>query len=354
MSAAHACWPGRAVMGEGMSRKAQLWLRLLGIPAFILLLLILPAIARRCGVGAPITPLPFPGTATPTVQDGLPAATPTPSPTASRAATFTPLPAPTDSPLPAPTHSPLPSPAALPTATAGTQGVPVYTYRVLETYPHDPQAWTQGLVYLDGLLYEGTGLRGRSTLRVVELETGEVLRLKPLPDAYFGEGIAILDERIYQLTWQSNVGLIYDLATFEQIGQFGYPTEGWGLTHDGAQLIMSDGTAALHFLDPADLSEVRQVTAHDATGPVFPLNELEYVRGEVWANVWTTDYIVRIDPQDGAVLGWIDLSGLLSPDDVTGPIDVLNGIAYDADGDRIFVTGKLWPKLFQIEILPLE
>ncbi len=234
------------------------------------------------------------------------------------------------------------------------RGAPLYTYRVLETYPHDPQAWTQGLVYREGVLYEGTGLRGRSSLRVVELETGEVLQLKPLPNAYFGEGIAILDEQVYQLTWQSNVGLIYELATFEQVGQFSYPTEGWGLTHDGAQLIMSDGTATLHFLDPADLSEVRQVTVHDASGPVFRLNELEYMYGEVWANVWMTDYVVRIDPQDGTVVGWIDLSGLLSPEDVTGQVDVLNGIAYDADGDRIFVTGKLWPKLFEIEVVPVE
>ena len=349
-------------MGEGMSRKAQLWLRLLGIPGFILLLLVLPVISRRCGLSVPLTPPPFPGTATPTMQEGLSAATPTPSvtatpvvtptpsATATAVATFTPLPAPTDSPLPAPTDSPLPAPTASP----GSQGAPVYTYRVLETYPHDPQAWTQGLVYYEGLLYEGTGLRGRSSLRVVELETGEVLQLQPLPDLYFGEGIAILGERIYQLTWQSNVGLIYELATFEQVGQFGYPTEGWGLTHDGAQLIMSDGTATLHFLDPTDLSEVRRVTAHDAAGPVVHLNELEFVRGEVWANVWTTDHIARIDPQSGAVLGWIDLSGLLSSADVTGPVEVLNGIAYDAAGDRIFVTGKLWPKLFQIEVLPIE
>jgi glutamine cyclotransferase len=232
--------------------------------------------------------------------------------------------------------------------------VPVYTYRVLETFPHDPQAFTQGLVYLGGLLYEGTGLRGRSSLRQVELETGEVLRFKPLPDAYFGEGIAVLDERIYQLTWQSNVGLIYDLATFEQVGQFAYPTEGWGLTHDGTLLIMSDGTATLHFLSPADLSEVRRVTVRDAGQPVIRLNELEYVRGEVWANVWQTDRIARINPDDGKVTGWIDLSGLLPTEDRTGQVDVLNGIAYDADGGRIFVTGKLWPKLFRIEVVPVE
>lgn len=353
-------------MGEGISRRAQLWLRLLGILGFVVVLLILPVIGRRCGMGTPVTPPPYPGTVTATAQDGPVAATATqhstvPTKTATRAPTFTPVPTPTFSPVPSPTFSPLPAPTdsplptltTPPTATAGTQGVPRYTYRVLQAYPHDPQAWTQGLVYHEGVLYEGTGLRGRSSLRVVELETGEVLRLEPLPDAYFGEGIAILDERVYQLTWQSNVGLIYELDTFEQVGQFSYPTEGWGLTHDGTHLIMSDGTATLHFLDPADLGEVRQVTANDDGRPIFPLNELEYIRGEVWANVWMTDYIVRIDPKDGTLLGVIDLSGLLSPQDRTGQVDVLNGIAYDANGDRVFVTGKLWPKLLEIEVVPI-
>ena len=334
-----------------MSRKAQLWVRLLGILGFVLALLVLPLIGHRCGIGAPVTtPPPFPGTATATAQVGVSAATPTSSPAATVAPTFSPLPAPTFSPLPAPGDSPVPARTALP----GMRGAPLYTYRVIERYPHDPQAWTQGLVYHGGFLYEGTGLRGRSSLRVVELETGEVLQLEPLPDAYFGEGVAILGERVYQLTWQSNVGFIYELATLEQVGQFSYPTEGWGLTHDGTHLIMSDGTATLRFLDPADLGEVRQVAVRDGAGPVVHLNELEYVRGEVWANVWTTDYIVRIDPQDGAVVGWIDLSGLLSPEDLAGPVDVLNGIAYDANRDRVFVTGKLWPWLFEIEVVPVE
>jgi glutamine cyclotransferase len=334
-------------MGEGMSRKAQLWLRLLGIPGFVLLLLVLPVISRRCGMGATITPPPFPGTATPTSSAAASLVpTQTPEPTATRA--------PTQTPTPTSTATRLTATATITVTSATVEDVPVDIYRVLETYPHDPQAWTQGLVYHEGVLYEGTGLRGRSSLRQVELETGEVLRLKPLPAHYFGEGIAILDGRIYQLTWQSNVGFIYELATFEQVGQFSYPTEGWGLTHDGAQLIMSDGTATLHFLDPTDLSKVGQVTAHDAAGPIIRLNELEYVRGEVWANVWTTDRIARIDPGDGSVVGWIDLGGLLSPEDVAGQVDVLNGIAYDAEGDRIFVTGKLWPKLFEIQLVPVE
>jgi glutamine cyclotransferase len=228
------------------------------------------------------------------------------------------------------------------------------TYRVLASYPHDPQAFTQGLVYLDGFLYEGTGLYGQSSLRVVELETGKVLQLQLLPDRFFGEGIAIVGQRIYQLTWKAKTGLIYDLETLEQTGEFRYSTEGWGLTQDGTYLIMSDGTATLHYLDPADLSEVRQVTVRDVGQPVMRLNELEVIRGEIWANVWQTNRIARIDPQDGTVVGWIDLSGLLSPSDITAPVDVLNGIAYDDAGDRIFVTGKLWPKLFQIEVVPAE
>jgi glutamine cyclotransferase len=275
------------------------------------------------------------------MENRLSAATPT-----AAATLASPLPAPTESPLPVPMDSPLPTPAG--------SAAPLYTYRVRESYPHDPQAFTQGLVYHEGVLYEGTGLRGRSSLRKVELETGEVLQLRPLPEPYFGEGIAILRERIYQLTWQSNVGFIYELDTLTQVDQFRYPTEGWGLTHDGTQLIMSDGTATLRFLEPTDLSEVRQVTVRDGGQPVARLNELEYVRGEVWANVWQTDRIARIDPRDGTVVGWIDLSGLLSLEEREGQVDVLNGIAHDANNDRIFVTGKLWPKLFEIEVIPVE
>jgi glutamine cyclotransferase len=230
--------------------------------------------------------------------------------------------------------------------------VPVYTYRVIHAYPHDRNAFTQGLVVEDGILYEGTGLWGQSTLRRVDLETGAVLQSYALPAEYFGEGITTLGNKIYQLTWQSHVGFIYDKQTFELLSQFSYPSQGWGLTHDGERLIMSDGTPLLHFLDPATLEEIGQVVVRDRGGPVFDLNELEYIHGEVWANVWQTDRIARIDPESGQVLGWIDLSGLLSPEDLAQPVDVLNGIAYDAERDHLFVTGKLWPKLFEIELVP--
>jgi glutaminyl-peptide cyclotransferase len=167
----------------------------------------------------------------------------------------------------------------------------------------------------------------------------------------FGEGIAIYGDRIIQLTWQSHIGLVYDKTSFELLRTFSYPTEGWGLTHDGARLIMSDGTATLHFLDPETFVEVGQVEVYDVDGPVVRLNELEYIGGEIYANIWQTDRIVRIDPQTGQVLGWVDLSGLLSPEDRQQPVDVLNGIAYDPASDRLFVTGKLWPKLFEIELV---
>ncbi|GAB4535354.1 MAG: glutaminyl-peptide cyclotransferase [Anaerolineae bacterium] len=230
--------------------------------------------------------------------------------------------------------------------------VPVYTYRIVNTYPHDPAAFTQGLVFEEGgLLYEGTGLRGRSTLRKVELETGKVLKLRRLPPHLFGEGVAVLGDRIYQLTWQAHIGFVYDRESFELLAEFHYPTEGWGLTHDGQRLIMSDGTSTLHFLDPETIEETGQVQVYDDLGPVVRLNELEYVRGEVYANVWKTDRIARIDPQTGRVTGWIDLTGLLSQEDRSLPVDVLNGIAYDAQHDRLFVTGKLWPRLFEIELV---
>jgi glutamine cyclotransferase len=222
---------------------------------------------------------------------------------------------------------------------------------VVQAYPHDPDAFTQGLVYHAGFLYEGTGLRGRSSLRRVTLETGQVIDTVTLEDQYFGEGIAILGDRLYQLTWQSNVGFIYDWQRLEQVGDFTYRTEGWGLTHDGTLLIMSDGTSNLYFLDPDTMHRVRQVTVRDGSGPVSRLNELEYVQGEIYANIWQQDWIVRIDPDDGTVLGWIDLSGLLSDEDRQQGVDVLNGIAYDVGGNRLFVTGKLWPKLFEIVIV---
>jgi glutamine cyclotransferase len=236
--------------------------------------------------------------------------------------------------------------------TAGTTDVPVASYRVINTYPHDPQAFTEGLVYENGYLYEGTGLNGQSTLRKAQLETGEILQTTTITDpAQFGEGITIFGDKIFQLTWQSHVGFIYDKATFARLGQFSYPTEGWGLTHDGQRLIMSDGTATLHFLDPQTFMDVGHVDVYDRNGPVVQINELEYINGEVYANIWHTDRIARISPQTGQVLGWIDLTGLLTPEERQSPEDVLNGIAYDAAGDRLFVTGKRWPKLFEIDVV---
>jgi glutamine cyclotransferase len=210
------------------------------------------------------------------------------------------------------------------------------------------------LVFEDGFLYEGTGLRGRSTLRQVDLDTGNVLRILSLRDQLFGEGITIFDGKIIQLTWQAGLGFVYDKNSFELLRQFHYPTEGWGITHDGERLIMSDGTATLRFLDPESLTEIDRIQVNDSTGPVARLNELEFIRGEVYANVWQTNFIARIDPRTGSVVGWIDLTGLLEPKDLTQPVDVLNGIAYNVENDRLFVTGKLWPKLFEIRLLGVE
>ena len=228
---------------------------------------------------------------------------------------------------------------------------PAYSYRVVRSYPHDRAAFTQGLYFRDGFLYEGTGLNGRSGIRKVKLETGEVLDFKALPPQYFGEGIAEWKGSIFQLTWRSEIGFVYDAATFEQTRTFQYRGEGWGLTQDGAALVMSDGTAQLRFIDPASLKEARRITVRDDNGPVEALNELEYVRGEIFANVWQTERIARISPKDGRVTGWIDLSGLLPAADRPGT-DVMNGIAYDEKGDRLFVTGKLWPKLYEIKVVP--
>jgi glutamine cyclotransferase len=245
-----------------------------------------------------------------------------------------------------------PSAAGTPTGTdTGSGAVPIYGYEVVNTFPHDPDAFTQGLVYVDGVLYEGTGLNGRSSLRRVDLATGEVLQQVDLPEEQFGEGIAVLGERIWQLTWQSRIGWVYDRATFKSVGTVEYVTEGWGLTTDGERLIMSDGSSTLYFRDPETFGEIGRVEVRDGDSPVTRLNELEYVDGEVWANVWQTDRIARIDPASGRVTGWVDLTGLLSPEDRAGhQVDVLNGIAWDADTGRLFVTGKLWPVLYEIRI----
>jgi glutamine cyclotransferase len=229
--------------------------------------------------------------------------------------------------------------------------IPVYSYDIVNTYPHDRSAFTEGLVFEDGVLYEGTGLLGRSTLRRVDLETGDILQVRELSDQFFGEGITIYGNKIIQLTWQSHTGFVYDKSSFELLQEFNYSTEGWGITHDETRLIMSDGTSTLHFFDPQTFEEIGQLGVFDNNGPVTRLNELEYVKGEIYANVWQTDLVAMISPETGRVVGWIDLAGLLTAEDRTEPVDVLNGIAYDADNDRLFVTGKLWPKLFEIELV---
>ena len=229
---------------------------------------------------------------------------------------------------------------------------PVYTYRVVHVYPHDPSAFTQGLEYHDGFLYEGTGLRGQSTLRKVRLENGQVVQKVDLPPDVFGEGITVVDGRILELTWQAHLGFVRDRATFRVDHTFNYPGEGWGLANDGAHIFMSDGTAQIRVWDKATLAEKDRITVRDNGRAVQYLNELECVRGEIYANVWQTDRIARIAPSDGRVIAWIDLTGLLPAADREEHVDVLNGIAYDAARGRLFVTGKLWPKLFEIEILP--
>jgi glutamine cyclotransferase len=231
----------------------------------------------------------------------------------------------------------------------GRSTAPVAKYRVVRVYPHDPEAFTQGLVYVDGFLYEGTGLNGRSSIRKVKLENGEVVQIQKLDSQYFGEGIAVKGDTIYELTWQSEIGFLYDRATFTRKGTFNYKGEGWGLTHDGQRLIMSDGSAFLRFLDPGTLKELSRIQVKDGTSPVANLNELEYVKGEIFANVWQTHRIARISPKTGRVIAWLNLEGLLTLHEAQ-QADVLNGIAYDPAGDRLFVTGKLWPKLFEIKI----
>ncbi len=227
-----------------------------------------------------------------------------------------------------------------------------WTHEIVNTHPHDPNAFTQGLVFEDGFLYEGTGLNGRSELRKVELETGKVLQTRKLPDEYFGEGITIFGSRIIQLTFQSKVGFVYDKETFELLQEFSYPTEGWGLTHDGEHLIMSDGTPMLYFLAPQTFALVHKIMVIEKDNALWGLNELEYIEGQIYANVWPKDRIVRINPKTGRVIGWIDFKGLLAPQDYSNDLDVFNGIAYDSADGRLFVTGKCWPKLFEVKPVP--
>lgn len=225
-----------------------------------------------------------------------------------------------------------------------------YGFEIVNTYPHDSAAFTQGLLYHQGQLYESTGQERQSSLRRVELETGQVLHKVDIPAQYFGEGLVLFNNRFIQLTWQHGIAFQYDFNSFEQVGTFRYGGEGWGITHDGQQLIMSDGTAEIRFLEPATFQEKHRIAVTDRGGrAINRLNELEYIKGEIWANVWLTDRIVRVNPATGSVLGWIDLAGLRAT--AGNPPDVLNGIAYDAEKDRIFVTGKWWPKLFEIRVV---
>jgi glutamine cyclotransferase len=228
--------------------------------------------------------------------------------------------------------------------------LPTDRYQIVHTYPHDSKAFTQGLIYVDGHLYESTGLNGRSSLRLVDLTTGQVLQKHELPSEYFGEGLTDWGSTLIQLTWTAHKGFVYDRFSFSQLRTFDYQGEGWGLTHDGTQLILSDGTAYLRFLDPKSFRVTRSIHVVDDAGHAIDnLNELEYIHGQVFANIWHSDKIARISPQTGKILGWIDLSGIIDPRELQGDA-VLNGIAYDASGDRLFVTGKLWPKVFEIKI----
>ncbi len=229
-------------------------------------------------------------------------------------------------------------------------GTTLHNVRVVNVYPHDPAAFTQGLAFHKGYLYEGTGISGQSSIRKVELKTGRVLKHQSLAAEHFGEGIAICRNKLIQLTWQSHTAFVYDLQSFRLVQTFSYPTEGWGITCDGNHLIMSDGTAVLRFLNSRTYKMVRQIEVLDRGKSLPNINELEYVKGEIYANVWGTDYIVRISPRTGRVLGWVDLRDLYRYVGAGRNIDVLNGIAYDAKGDRLFVTGKYWPNLFEIRL----
>ncbi len=234
---------------------------------------------------------------------------------------------------------------------AAARDIPIFSVKVVNVYPHDTEAFTQGLVYEDGSLFEGTGQLGSSSLRRVKLETGEVLQKEELGDQYFGEGVTIVGDRILQLTWTSRTGFVYDKHTLKPTGHFTYLTEGWGLTYDGNRLIMSDGSSNLQFLDSHTYEYKGFITVRAGDVPVQRLNELEYVDGEIYANIWPGTRIARIDPSSGAVVGWIEVPALLGPDDYGDTIDVLNGIAWDSVGKRLFLTGKLWPKLFEVEIV---
>jgi glutamine cyclotransferase len=237
-----------------------------------------------------------------------------------------------------------------PTASASAEPTARFGYRVVQVFPHDPRAFTQGLIFRDGFLYESTGLEGKSELRKVKLETGEVVERRAVDAQHFAEGLADFGDRLFQLTWRSHIGLVYGLDDFKPQRTFSYVGEGWGLASDAKRLIMSDGTATLRFIDPDALRETGRVQVTEQGRPTSNLNELEVIKGQIFANVWQSDHIVIIEPSDGRVTGRIDLTGLLPFEDRPG-VDVLNGIAWDRERDRLFVTGKWWPKLFEIQMV---
>jgi glutaminyl-peptide cyclotransferase len=228
------------------------------------------------------------------------------------------------------------------------------SYRIVHAYPHDQHAFTQGLVYVDGHLYESTGMNGQSSLREDDLESGRIQRMQLVADQYFAEGLTDWKNTLIQLTWQNHVTFVYDRATFRLLHTFHYDGEGWGLTHDAKSLILSDGTSTLRFYNPDTFKELRRITVTDRGKPIIDLNELEYIRGEIYANVWHTNRIARISPATGRVVGWIDLKGLVSRSELSNDEAVLNGIAYDAAHNRLFVTGKLWPRIFEITLVPAK
>jgi glutaminyl-peptide cyclotransferase len=235
-------------------------------------------------------------------------------------------------------------------ADSAKESVRLYTYEIVNAFPHDRGAFTQGLVYLDGFFLESTGLNGESSLRKTDLKTGRIAKEVKLPEQYFAEGLALLAGKLFQLTWRNQKAFVYDPGDFKLEREFTYAGEGWGLTTDGVSLIMSDGTSQIRFLDPATFAERRRINVRLNARPVDRLNELEYVKGAILANVWGSDDVVRIDPATGRVTAVIDFSGLLSAQDRDENTEVLNGIAYDATGDRLFVTGKRWPKIFEVRL----
>ena len=234
---------------------------------------------------------------------------------------------------------------------ATIESVPVYSYQVINTWPHDTQAYTQGLAFHDGNLFESTGLRGSSSLRRVELETGKVKKKVDVRREYFAEGMTIFKDKIFQLTWQEQTGFVYDLKKLEREGEFTYEGQGWGLTHDNQSLIMSDGTNRIRFLDPVTFKLQRTISVYDNGHALMEINELEYIKGEIYANIWKTNRIVRIDPATGGINAWIDMTGLHHEGDDPDSENCLNGIAYDTASDRLFVTGKRWPNVFEIRLV---